>query len=125
MSNYVLSKKKPQAGDRGFIIGNRFIPIQNGNTDVLNLNKLSFVPNWFFDFEEDNPLLTNVNNVPFEEGYFSSKAPRYNWSVRYLRSDINLNNWTELCMCCFIRVLGNRNSYQYLIDINGRVGTVV
>lgn len=92
---------------------------------MLNLNKLSFVPNWFFDFEEDNPLLTNVNNVPFEEGYFSSKAPRYNWSVRYLRSDINLNSWTELCMCCFIRVLGNRNSYQYLIEGNNNGGTKI
>ena len=26
--NYIFSKKKPEVGDRGFIIGNRFIPIQ-------------------------------------------------------------------------------------------------
>lgn len=29
--NYILSKRKPEVGDRGFIIGNRFIPIQRSN----------------------------------------------------------------------------------------------
>lgn len=31
MGNYILSKRKPEVGDRGFIIGNRFIPIQKVN----------------------------------------------------------------------------------------------
>lgn len=32
--NYIFSKKKPEVGDRGFIIGNRFIPIQRNNNNI-------------------------------------------------------------------------------------------
>ena len=33
-SNYVFSKKVPEVGDRGFIVGDRFIPIQNGSQKI-------------------------------------------------------------------------------------------
>ena len=32
--NYVFSKKKPEIGDKGFIVGDRFIPIQKSGTKI-------------------------------------------------------------------------------------------
>ena len=38
--NYLISKRKPEVGDKGFIIGNRFVPIQLNKEPIFHINFL-------------------------------------------------------------------------------------
>ena len=44
MSNYVISKKKVEVGDRGFIIGDRFIHLQNNGLKIPEKGLVFYAP---------------------------------------------------------------------------------
>ena len=63
--NYILSKRKPEIGDRGFIIGNRFIPIQKVN-NMPSKGLVFYIPlNEYTEVAKTRQKLTYYGNLSF------------------------------------------------------------
>ena len=112
--NYILSKRKPEIGDRGFIIGNRFIPIQRVKKKIPEDYIL------YLDFESNQAKTGQVFNQIGTVTY--QKDDEFNYA-RFNGSYLQFFNlfspgYQSLTVSLWAKAFENLSSYSSVVYIS-------
>ena len=141
--NYVFSKKKVEVGDRGFVIGNRFIPVQNDSNKIYGPTEglVFYIP---LDKDElvmkTGQTLTKTGTIVYQEyngvpcAYFNGSCSLNTYDRKELDAiletqQLTLSFWIYLSRndfydspCFVMRGNGNDRVYgQYEVAGGGKI----